>query len=385
MTRLSCDAVVVGAGFAGAATAYHLVRLGLRDVVVLEQEPLAGVHASGRNAGMIREAVLPPAIQPLAREGAAFVRKPPRDLDPAPSFRRCGALMLADEVRAPSLKAWVEGAERVGVEACWLEPGEVEARVPATTGAAFVGAAFCPNDGVVDIAALLHGYLQAAVRGGARVLTSHRVLLIVVENGKVAGVETDRASFATPLVVNAAGAWASELGKAAGAAPLSLRPCRRHLFVSGRLDWVEPGWPIVWDLSHALYFRPEPPGLLLSACDETEQAPGPAATDAAVGEVLAAKLTRYVPRLADLSIARSWACLRTLSPDGSFLVGRDPMLQGFVWCAGLGGHGVTVGPAVGRLAAEAALGRPSSPAHSPERFVGSRRPAADRTAVPPKL
>jgi D-arginine dehydrogenase len=131
----------------------------------------------------------------------------------------------------------------------------------------------------------------------------------------------------------------------------------------------------VWDLSHALYFRPEPPGLLLSACDETEQAPGPAATDAAVSEALANKLERYVPRLADLSIARSWAGLRTLSPDGGFVVGRDPILPGFVWCAGLGGHGVTVGPAVGRLAAEAALGRPSSPAHSPERFVGPRRPA----------
>jgi D-arginine dehydrogenase len=382
MTRLNCDAVVVGAGFAGASTAYHLVRLGLRDVVVLEQETLAGVHASGRNAGMIREAVLPPAIQPLAREGAAFIRQPPNDFDPAPSFRRSGALMLADGDQALSLKAWVEGAERAGVEARWLDPGEVESRVSATIGAAFVGAALCPNDGVVDIAALLQGYLQSAARGGARILTGHRVLRVVAESGKVAGVETDRASFATPLVVNAAGAWAGELGKAAGAAPLSLRPFRRHLYVSGRLHWVEPSWPIVWDLSHALYFRPEPPGLLLSACDETEQAPGPAATDGAVSEILAVKLARYVPRLADLPIARSWAGLRTLSPDGNFVVGRDLMLRGFVWCAGVGGHGVTVGPAVGRLAAEAALGRPESPAHSPQRFLGSPSPAASGDPIP---
>lgn len=385
MTRLACDAVVVGAGFAGAATAYHLVRLGVREVVVLEREPLAGVHASGRNAGMIREAVLPAAIQPLAVEGAAFIRNPPADFDPAPSFRRCGALMLADTAQAPSVRAWVDGAERVGVAARWLERAEVEARVPATVGAAFVGAAFCPNDGVVDIAALLQGYLQAASRGGARVLTGHRVVRMVVENGKVAGVETDQARLATPLVVNAAGAWAGEVGRLAGAAPLPLQALRRHLYVSGRLDWVEPSWPIVWDLSHGLYFRPEPPGLLLSPCDETEQAPGLAATDPAVAEVLAAKLERYVQRLADLPIARSWAGLRTLTPDGNFVLGRDPGIDGLVWCAGLGGHGVTVGPAVGRLAAEAALGRLSPSVHSPERFGDSRRPAADAAAVAAKL
>lgn len=371
--------MVVGAGFAGAATAYHLVRQGVRDLVVVEQEPLAGIHASGRNAGMVREAVLPLAVQPLAGEGAAFIRQPPGDLDPAPSFRRCGALMLAEEGQAPSVKAWVDGAGRVGVEARWLERGEVETRVPVTAGAAFAGAAFCPGDGVVDIAALLQGYLQAAVRGGARVLTGHRVLRVAVEKGKVAGVETDQASLAAGLLINAAGAWAGEVAKLAGAATLPLRACRRHLYLSARLDWVPPSWPIVWDLSHALYFRPEPPGLLLSACDESEQAPGPAATDPAVSELLAHKLTRYVPRLANLPIARSWAGLRTLTPDGGFVLGRDPRLEGFVWCAGLGGHGVTVGPAVGRLAAEAALGRPTPPEHAPERFLAGFPSAAGAT------
>ncbi|HLA76235.1 MAG TPA: FAD-dependent oxidoreductase [Vicinamibacteria bacterium] len=381
MRRLACDAVVVGAGFAGAATAYHLVRMGLRDVVVLEQEPLPGTHASGRNAGMIREAVLPEAIQPLAVEGARFVRDPPADLDPVPSFRRSGALMLAEGAQAKAVRAWVESAERWGVRARWLDQSEAEGRVPALRGAAFSGAAWCPDDGVVDIAALLQGYLQTAVRGGARVLTGQRVLGIAVEKGKVSGVATDQASFTTPLVVNAAGAWAGEVGKLAGATPVPLRACRRHLYVSGRLDWVEPSWPIVWDLSHALYFRPEPPGLLLSACDETEQAPGLAATDAAASEMLAGKLSRYVKRLADLPIARSWAGLRTLTPDGGFVLGRDPQIAGFVWCAGLGGHGVTVGPAVGRLAAEAALGRPQPAAHSPARFVAPALPASDRDAL----
>ncbi len=380
MGRLTCDAVVVGAGFAGAASAYHLARRGLRRVVILEQEPLAGVHASGRNAAMVREAVLPETIQPLASEGAAFIRNPPADLDPVPRFRRSGALMLADAAQAASVRAWVEGAERLGIGVRWADRGELEVRMPALRGADFVGAADCPNDGVVDIAALLQGYLQTAMRSGAQVLTGHRVVGITAEKGQVAAVETDQASFLTKLVVNAAGAWAEGVGKLAGAVPVPLRACRRHLYLSGRLEWVDPDWPIVWDLSHGIYFRAEPPGLLLSACDETEQAPGPATTDSAVGELLARKLARHVPRLGDLPIARSWAGLRTLTPDGCFVLGRDPQVGGFVWCAGLGGHGVTVGPAVGRLAAEAALGGAEEAAHSPRRFTGAARQTADVVA-----
>ncbi len=373
MEHRACDAVVVGAGFAGAATAYHLVRLGLGEVVVLEQEALAGSHASGRNAGMVREAVLPKALTPLAVEGARFIRTPPADLDPAPAFKECGALLLADEARAPAVRAWVAGASGDGVEARWIERDEVEQRVPATAGGVFVGGALCPRDGVVDVAALLQGYLQTAVRGGARVLTGQQVVAVHVERGRVAAVETGETYLKTPRVVNAAGAWASEVARLAGASRPPLTPYRRHLFVSAHVDWVDPSWPIVWDLAHALYFRPEPPGLLLSPCDETGHPPGHATTDPTITEMLAGKLSRYAPRLADLEIAHSWAGLRTLTPDGCFVLGRDPEVEGFTWCAGLGGHGVTVSAAAGRVAAEAVLGQPGPPDHDPGRFPTLRR------------
>jgi glycine/D-amino acid oxidase-like deaminating enzyme len=124
-------------------------------------------------------------------------------------------------------------------------------------------------------------------------------------------------------------------------------------------------------VSHGLYFRPEPPGLLLSPCDETSHAAGDAPVDAAAQELLASKVRRFMPGLGDVGVARAWACLRTLTPDGSFLIGRDPSLPNLVWCAGLGGHGVTVSAAAGRLAAEAVLGWPSLAAHDPGRFDGA--------------
>jgi len=78
-----------------------------------------------------------------------------------------------------------------------------------------------------------------------------------------------------------------------------------------------------------------------------------------------------MPGLSEVAIAKRWAGFRTLSPDSRFVIGWDPVLEGFFWVAGLGGHGVTTSAAVGDLAAEILLGGPGhkSDAFAPERFV----------------
>jgi len=91
---------------------------------------------------------------------------------------------------------------------------------------------------------------------------------------------------------------------------------------------------------------------------------------------LAEKIERYIPALSDVSISRGWAGFRTLTPDGRFVIGWDPKVEGLFWVAGLGGHGVTTSSAVGALAVDLMLGGPEkkSPAFAPDRFftTGSR-------------
>ncbi|MBI2532004.1 MAG: FAD-binding oxidoreductase [Deltaproteobacteria bacterium] len=157
----------------------------------------------------------------------------------------------------------------------------------------------------------------------------------------------------------------------AGASALPLRPCRRHLFVSPPLPWVDRSWPFVWDVTHDIYFRPEGEGLLLCACDQTELAPGDPPVDETVKELLAEKIERHMPGLSQVSISKGWAGFRTLSSDGRFVIGWDGQVKGFFWVAGLGGHGVTTSSAVGALAADLLLAGPGkkSEAFSPERFA----------------
>jgi len=367
----SSQYVIIGAGFAGAATAYHLARRGVRDIVILEQEAVAGVHSSGRNAAMVRQVVSDPAFATLTREGAAFIRSLPADWPTPVSFQQNGSLLLASGEGWRKLARDAEMARQAGIEVeCWSKEKAKE-YVPVLREAEFDGAIWCPTDGVVDIHALLTGYLKAAQSLGVEVRYGCIVRGIDVRGDRWLWVVTSTGVINAETVVNAAGPWAGSIGKLAGAAEAPLRPCRRHLFLTAPLSSVDQKWPFVWDVTHDLYFRPESGGLLLCPCDQDEMAPGIPPTDESIAELLFDKIKRYLPALSDVAIKRSWAGFRTLSADGRFVIGWDPGIKNFFWVAGLGGHGVTTSSSVGALAARLILERAGGGGgeFSPRRFV----------------
>lgn len=370
---LTVDCIVIGAGFAGASTAYHLTRRGLSNVLLLEQETIPGFHSSGRNAAMIRQCVPDLALAHLTRDGAAFLRNPPSDWPVPVQFKQNGSLLLGNGQGWEKLKRDTELGRGLGVEVTLWTPEQAKNRVPVLKEAEFDGAAWCPTDGIVDIHALLSGYLKGAATKGTAIRYGSAVQAVRVTADNGLEVLSNGETIKTNVLVNAGGAWANSIGRMAGAAALPLHPCRRHLFVSPPLDWVDTSWPFVWDVSHDIYFRPEGEGLLLCACDQRELPPGDPPVDEAVQEILAEKIQNHIPALSRASISRRWAGLRTLTTDGRFIIGWDPNVKGLFWVAGLGGHGVTTSAAVGALAAELILGGPDkkSDPFSPDRFMSS--------------
>lgn len=366
--------VIVGAGFAGAATAYHLARKGAGEVLLLEREKVAGFHSSGRNASMVRQVVPGREVTALAVRGTAFLRRLPADWPLPVSYEQNGSLLLGRGSSWEKLLQDAAVARAMGVEAeVWQRERAIE-RVPLLERADFEGAIWCPTDGVVDIHALLQGYLKAAAAHGAKVLYGAPVLSVEVAGGRVKAVVAPSGRIEADVLVNAAGPWARALADMAGAVAAPLRPCRRHLFLTEPLPWVDRRWPFVWDVAHGLYFRPDSDGLLLCPCDEEELPPGDTPVDGAAAELLAEKVRDYLPAAASVGIRKSWAGLRTLSPDGRFVIGWDPQVEGFFWVAGLGGHGVTTSSAAGEMAAELMRGgKPEfAEAFSPRRFLLQR-------------
>jgi D-arginine dehydrogenase len=363
--------LIIGAGFAGAATAYHLSRRGAPSIVVLEQEAVPGFHASGRNAAMLRQCVPDADLLGLTRDGANFIRNLPEDWPEPVQFKQNGSLLLGSAAGWAKLQRDAEAGRSAGIDMELWTPEQAKTHVPVLAQAEFEGAAWCGSDGIVDIHALLSGYLKGAARNQARVIYGQTVREIRSLSQGGFEVTTDGASFTTKVIVNSSGAWANGIAAMAGAAALPLQPCRRHLFVSGPLPWVDKQWPFVWDVTHDIYFRPEADGLLLCACDQQELPPGDPPVDGTVQELLAEKIQRHMPALAEVNISRSWAGFRTLTPDGRFVIGWDAQCAGFFWVAGLGGHGMTTSAAVGALAADllvAGRGKRAD-AFTPERFA----------------
>lgn len=307
LVSTDADILIVGAGLAGAATAYHLVRgVGAR-VLVVDREAVPGVHSSGRNAAIVRVQGVDSMVLPLLEEGARHLRR--GVLAP---FQRRGVMLLG------------------------MGDADVRDHFPRARGSGL----WCADDGTVDVATLLEAFLaDVDVRFDTTVNGWER-------RGEGLHVSTTRGDISCRLLVNAAGPWAGELGD------LPLRPMNRHLFVTGPIDWVDPEWPCVWDTVAGLYFRPESGGLLLSCCDEVAAEPGDYREDPRVLDRLAEKIAETQPALGELSIQSAWVGQRVFAPDRRFVIGFDPRDDRVFHVAGLGGYGVTSSYAVGKLAAK---------------------------------
>jgi glycine/D-amino acid oxidase-like deaminating enzyme len=343
---------VVGAGFAGVATAYHLARAGAR-VVVLERERAAGMHASGQNAGILRTAIQDPALARVAAAGARGAAEV-NARAPHPFIRACGSLLTA----SGTALEWLEAAVKDGDGAYALvTPSVASRRVPPLAPSVFRAALWAPGDGVADVATYLACLVAGAREAGAsfhlgcEVLGGH-----VLPSAGPVRLETTAGVVEADSVVLAVGAWADGLAGRLGLPPLGVVPFRRHLHATGILKHVDPCWPFVWSVTHEVYFRPESGGLLLCACDQEPWTPCVPTSDPQNLEVLAHKMETAFPGLADLPIMRSWAGLRSFVPDHRFVLGQDARAPCVHWAAALGGHGVTSAWEVGRLVAEEVLG-----------------------------
>lgn len=376
---MSPDVVVVGAGLAGLATAWHLAPH--RRVLVLDQGELGG-EASSQNAGLVRRLVDDPVERALALRTDAFLRAPGPDWDGRPPGRVVGAV-LATGVDRTALNDAVAHLRAHGVAVHAVDrPGEV---APALAGAPLRAAWWLPDEQLGDPWSLLQGYRAGLSRHGGELRARARVERLHVVDGRVVGVVGDGWSVDADQVVVATGAWSAALAAGAGLwRPLV--PLRRTLLQSDPHAVAKRDHPWIWIDDVGLYARPEAGGWLVSACDEAVDPPGPGSgsrgpVDPAVRALAADKLRAWMPALADAHLSSGWSGLRTFAPDRRPVLGADPELAGLWWCTALGGSGVTGGHAAAEAVARWLLGEPT-PWLSP-RAVSPGRPFASRFPIRP--
>jgi glycine/D-amino acid oxidase-like deaminating enzyme len=310
--------VILGAGFAGCATAWALAKRGIA-ATVLERETTLGRYASGRGAGLGRQLCEDDATSVLAIRGAAALRT-----ELAHAWSPTGGILCFEE--AAHASEYVARAERLGVAHERLDRVAVRARWPQIGELPITAAIHIPSDGVIDATALLRAF-SADLR---------LELGVTAVRACATGVETDRGRFAADVIVDAMGPWA---GMLTGDPPLE--SFKRHLFVVEAAPAAAA--PYLWHLgSRELYLRAEGGNVLVSPCDAEVTAP----MDQEPSVDADARLAARVPFL---------ACQRAFAPDRRMRLGRDPDRPWLVWAAALGGHGATASPAVGEVVADAVV------------------------------
>ncbi|NQE49082.1 NAD(P)/FAD-dependent oxidoreductase [Herbaspirillum rubrisubalbicans] len=354
----SVDYLIIGAGIAGASIAYWLARHG--SVLLVERESQPGYHSTGRSAALYMESYGPPQVRALTCASRAFFDQPPEGFAEHPLLTPRGALFYATEAQRAELDAHEALVRSVSDKVQRLDAQQTRAMVPVLRAQDLIGAVYEEEASDIDVHALHQGFLRGARAAGARVLCNAEVQSIEREEGERWCVQTSQGSLHARVVVNAAGAWADEMGRLAGAAPIGLQPKRRSAFTFAAPANSEH-WPMFMPVDESFYIKPDA-GLLLGSPANADPVP---AQDVQAEELDIAIAIDHIQNATTLEIRRPahvWAGLRSFVADGSFVGGYDADLPGFFWAAGQGGYGIQSSPAAGEAYAALIRGE-AVPAH----------------------
>ena len=332
---------MIGGGVMGAAALFYLTELGCREPVLLERETL-GSGSTGRCAGGVRTLFSDELNVRVCLESIRRLERFEDEVGSPLDLRLWGYLFLLDDEADVARFAGAVAVNREHeIESRMTTPEEARSIVPQLALDGLLAGAFNPVAGYVTPEAVVQGYAQAAAARGAQIVQSCAATRVLVEDGRVVGVETERGTIATERVVCTAGIWSRELAASAGI-DLPMEPERRWMFFTEDAPAFPDALPLTIDFSTGFYFHREGAALALGCREQS-------------AEELAPVAVRRVPALEEIGIRSSWWGWYETSPDHNALVGATSDPDGFVYATGFSGHGFQQGPVVGEHLAELAL------------------------------
>ncbi len=356
----TASVAIVGAGCVGTSIAYHLAKRGVKDVVVIEREPIAGAGSTSKAAGGIRAQFSTPLNVRLSLMSIERLERFADEMEDAPVYDQVGYLfLLSDPQRWAAFQAQAEMQRSLGLPVRTLTPADVLDLVPQLHVEDVLGATFCPRDGLADPGSITLAYERQARKLGVRFEFGCHAVGLLTEGARVTGVRTGAGDVASSWVVNAAGAYAAQVAAWAGVA-LPVAPVRRHCFTTAPLPWVRPDLPMIVDMKSGVYMHREGGGMLLGWANPDE----PEGFDTSVNWELLERVVEpamhRLPALEEAEVTNAWAGLYEVTPDHNSILGPPAGLSGFLLANGFSGHGLMHAPAVGQLVAEWIVdGRPS--------------------------
>ena len=383
--RKRAQTVIVGGGAVGCAVACSLAEAGRKDIIVIEKEDGLATETTSQAAGLVGQVRGTVEEVKLLMWSAETFERLQADSPESPAWRKVGSLRVAHcDERIEEFKNLKAVADEAGLETEFIDNDRARELWPLMTFEGVKAVLWCPSDGYVQPYDLTMSYAGEARKLGVEFHTGVRVTGVKIENGRVAGIETDQGEVECELLINAAGAFAYQLASSVGI-ELPIFPVRHQFFVTIECAGIEPTLPIVRMPDASIYVRSEVNSILvggwetgsLSTDPRTIPLDGEQPLVEEEWEVLKFLFENVQPQVPAINdelgirhISKGWP---TFTPDGRFIIGESSKVKGFVMAGGCNAHGISGSAGIGRHLVESLLESEPSPyvkALSPDRFAG---------------
>ncbi len=352
-------AVIIGGGVIGASVAYHLCKLGWKDVVLLERKQFA-CGTTWHAAGLIGTQRADITQAKLCEYSMSLLKEIEEETGQATGFRQVGSLSVAHSVaRFEELKRVAAMNNAFGVTKVEIvTASEAQSLFPHLETKDLLGASWVAQDGTASPIDITNAFIKGAKLRGASIFEEIAVSAIQQKNGKVTGVITDQGEIQCDYVVNCGGMWAREIGKMAGV-NIPLHACEHYYAVTDKLDAVSPDLPVLRDHDNCIYMREDAGSLLVGAFEKKAVAWGQKGIpewfcfdeleghmDEQLMPVLEAAMER-VPLLQTAGWRKFFCGPESFTPDDHFHVGEAPELKNFFVACGLNSVGIQTSGGLG--------------------------------------
>lgn len=353
--------VIIGGGVIGCSIAYHLIKLGCRDVVLVEQAQLTA-GTTWHAAGLLTTLRDTETQTRLAKYSQDLYRNLEAETGQATGLIRCGSIQLAmTRDKAEEMRRGLNFAHCFGVEGDEISPRDVEKFWPLAAVDDLTAAFHFPNDGRVNPTDVTQALAKGARMGGAEIFENTAVIGIMSSAGRVTGVHTTAGDVQAEFVVNCAGMWARAVGRMAGVS-VPLQAAEHYYLISEPVAGAHSMLPILRDPGNSAYIREEA-GKIMVGLFETMAKPwgtDGVPSDFRFGEIAPdwermyphiEKAMRRVPSLLNTGIKLLFCGPESFTPDHNYLMGEAPGLKNFFVAAGFNSLGILSGGGAGLVMA----------------------------------
>ena len=344
------DVVIIGGGVVGCSIAYHLTKIGITNVVVLERKQLTS-GTTWHAAGLIGQLRASRNLTELAKYTAGLFEGLEKETGQATGFKQNGSVSLAlNEGRLEEMLRGASMAKNFGLEVHVASLGEIKQRIPHYNLAGVVGGVFLPKDGQVNPIDVTQALATGARSRGAKIFENTKVKRILTSKGAAIGVETLDGTIMADKVVMATGMWSRELGRSIGV-NIPLHACEHFYIVSEPIAALPRNMPVVRVPDECTYYKEDAGKLLVGAFEpvakpwggggiEEEHAFVSLPPDMDHFEPILSKAIERVPLLETAGIQLFFNGPESFTPDDRYYLGEAPEVANLFVATGFNSIGI---------------------------------------------